>query len=111
MATAFPFREIFAVTGPLSRYLQTVDIDFSKAVPMNDSTIISLQKMRDMPDDVFRPMADDDFGDTEWRTMHVHHRHRLSGAEDEPAENPEAAWICNTFCRFGPNGAVNERPI
>ena len=53
--------------------------------------------MRDMPDDVFRLMADDDFGDTEWRTTHVHHRRRLSVAEDEPAENPEAAWIRNTF--------------
>ena len=62
MATAFLFREIFAVTGPLSRYLQTVDIDFSKAVPMIDSAITSLQKMRDMPDDTFRLMADDDFG-------------------------------------------------
>ena len=61
MATAFFFREIFAVTGPLSRYLQTVDIDFSNAVPMIDSAVTSLQKMRDMPDDIFRLMADDDF--------------------------------------------------
>ena len=60
---AFLFREIFSVTCPLSRYLQTVDIDFSKAVPMIDSTITSLQKMRDMPDDIFWLMADDDFGD------------------------------------------------
>ena len=29
--------------------------------------------------------------------MHVHHRRRLSGAEDEPAENTDAAWIRNTF--------------
>ena len=42
-------------------------------------------------------MADDDFVDTEWRTTHLYHRRRLSEAEDEPAENPEAAWIRNTF--------------
>ena len=64
---------------------------------MNDGVIISLQKMRDMPDDVFRLMADDDFRDTEWRTTHVLHRRRLSGAEVEPAENSEAAWKRNTF--------------
>ena len=74
MATVFLFREILSVTGPLSRYLQTADIDFSKAVPMIDSAITSTQKMRDMPDNIFRVMADDDFGDTEWRTTHVHHR-------------------------------------
>ena len=61
MTTAFFFREIFAVTGPLSRYLQTVDIDFSNAVSMIDSAVTSLQKIRDMPDDIFRLMADDDF--------------------------------------------------
>ena len=100
MATAFLFREIFTVTGPLSRYLQTVDIDFSKAVPMIDSAITSLQKMRDMPDHIFRVMADDDFGDIEWRTTHVHHRRRLSGSEDESVENPNAAWMRNTCYVF-----------
>ena len=64
---------------------------------MIDSAITSLQKMRDTPDDIFRLMADDDFGDTDWRTTHVRHRRRLSEDEDEPAANPEAAWIRNTF--------------
>ena len=97
MATASLLREIFTVTSPLSRYLQTVDIDFSKAVPVIGSVITSLQKMRVMPDDIFWLMADDDFRDTEWRATHVHHRRRPSVAEDEPAENPEAACICSTF--------------
>ena len=97
MATAFLLREIFAVTGPRSRYLQTVDIHFSKAVPARGSVITSLQKMRVVPDDIFWLMAGDDFRDTEWRAMHVHHRRRPSGPEDEPAENPEAACICNIF--------------
>ena len=74
MATAFLFREIFTVTDLLSRHLPTVDIDFSKAVAMIDSGITSLHKMRDMPGGIFRVMADDDFGNTEWRTTHVHHR-------------------------------------
>ena len=61
MATAFLFRELFAVTGPVSRYLQTVDIDLSKAVPMINSSITSLQKMRNILN-IFRLMADDVFG-------------------------------------------------
>ena len=59
MASAFLFEEIFSVTGSLSRYLQTVDL--SKAVLMINSGITSLQKIRDIPDDIFQLIADDDF--------------------------------------------------
>ena len=52
MATAFLLREKFAEAGPFSRYMLTVHIDFSKAVPMIDSVITSLQKMRYMTDDI-----------------------------------------------------------
>ena len=45
------------------------------------------------------------------RTTHVHHWRRLSGAEDEPAENPEVAWIRKTFnIALDQALRVNERP-
>lgn len=34
MATAYLFREIFVITGPLSRYLQNVNVDLGKALAM-----------------------------------------------------------------------------
>eukprot|EP00795_Rhopilema_esculentum_P010044 gene10044-biopygen12706 len=49
VATAYLFREIFSVTGPLSRYLQSIDIDFGQAVNMIDSAIAQLDKLREEP--------------------------------------------------------------
>ena len=42
LATAYLFREIFAFTGLLSRYLQRVDVDFGKALGMVKSPIDEL---------------------------------------------------------------------
>ena len=47
VATAYLFREIFAVTGPLSRYLQNGDVDFGKAIDMVGSSIENIEKMQD----------------------------------------------------------------
>ena len=37
MATAFLFNEVFAKTGPLSRYLQSVNMNYAKALALIDS--------------------------------------------------------------------------
>ena len=49
LATAFLFKEVFEKTGPLSRYLQSVNIDYSKALALIDSAITSLEGMRSAP--------------------------------------------------------------
>ena len=61
LATLFLFREIFAHTGPLSRYLQTVNIDFSKALTMIECVSSSLELMRQKAEDVIRIMEDEQF--------------------------------------------------
>ena len=48
--SCYLFREIFARTEPPSRYLQTLNIDFSKAQTMIDSVSSSLELMRDNAD-------------------------------------------------------------
>jgi hypothetical protein len=47
LCTATMFREIFAVTGPLSRYLQSVDIDIIQALEMADMAAVQLNKLRE----------------------------------------------------------------
>ena len=44
VATACLFREIYAVTGTFSRYLQSVDVDCGKAIDMVDSSIEKIEK-------------------------------------------------------------------
>ena len=48
VATAYLFREIFAITGPLSRYLQSIDADLGKATSMIDSAICILNNCETM---------------------------------------------------------------
>ncbi|CAB4001481.1 H(+) Cl(-) exchange transporter 3 [Paramuricea clavata] len=54
LATAYLFREIFASTGPLSRYLQRVDVDFGKALGMVESAIDELNELRKQPELIIR---------------------------------------------------------
>ena len=52
MATASLFKEVFAKTGPLSQYLQSVNMDYAKALALIDSAIASLEGMRSAPQDI-----------------------------------------------------------
>ena len=54
LATAYLFREIFASTGPLSRYLQRVDVDFGKALGMVESAIDELNDLRKKPERIIK---------------------------------------------------------
>ena len=49
LCTAYLWREIFAVTGPISRMLQGVDIDFGKALSLVDAALEQLSKLRSNP--------------------------------------------------------------
>ena len=50
VATALLFTEIFQLTGPLSRYLQSVDLDFGKAISMVNDIIMQLENLRRRPE-------------------------------------------------------------
>ena len=56
LATAYLFREIFASTGPLSRYLQRLDVDFGKALGMVGSVIDALNELRKKPEQIITCM-------------------------------------------------------
>ena len=100
LATAYLFREIFAATGPLSQYLQGVDVDFGKALSMFDSTIAQLNKLRGEPDRIVRCVEQvHDSVNVVWQQTRFRRRRRMDGenAEDEPAETPEEHWKRDTF--------------
>ncbi len=65
-ATACLIREIFAITGPLSRYLQSVSVDFGNALRIVDSAVLQLQEMRKIPDKIIE-QATEEFEGAEWR--------------------------------------------
>lgn len=100
LATAYLFREIFASTGPLSRYLQRVDVDFGKALGMVESAIDELNELRKEPERILRCVEQmHDSPSVTWQQPRIRRRRRMDGenAEDEPAETPEDDWKRNTF--------------
>ena len=58
LATPLLFSEIFAITGPLSCYLQSIDNYLSRAMNMIDVSIASLEKIRNGSFDVIKNMDD-----------------------------------------------------
>lgn len=103
LATLFLFHEIFTRTGPLNRYLQNVNIDFSKALTMIESVLSSLELMRENAEDVIQLMenAAVSFDDIEWRITRVRRTTQKeltshTGTTSE-TESPKQAWKCCTF--------------
>ena len=98
IATAYLFREIFVITGPLSRYLQSVEIDLGKALAMIDTSLSQLQRLRSNPDQIIR-ICDNDCGTIEWKESRVRRRRVLDDeiTRDEPDETPLAQWKRETF--------------
>ena len=100
LATAYLFREIFASTGPLSRYLQRVDVDFGKALGMVESAIDELNELRKEPERIIKYVEQKhNSPGVTWQESRVRRRRRMDdeNAEDEPAETPEDDWKRNTF--------------
>ncbi len=75
-ATACLFREIFAITGRLSRYLQSVSVDFGNALRMVDSAVLQLQEMRKIPDKIIE-QATEEFEGAEWRVTRICRRRMM----------------------------------
>ena len=100
LATAYLFRETFASTGPLSRYLQRVDVDFERALGMVESAIDELNKLRKEPERVIKYVEQKhDSPGVTWQESRVRRRRQMDdeNCEDEPAETPEDDWKSNTF--------------
>ena len=92
MATLYLFHEIFALTGPLSRYLQIINIEFSNVVAMIDSTIVNSSAGHILQ---IMETAIVDFTNLEWEKLRICRRRQLDGIESE--ESPEDQWRRNTF--------------
>ena len=99
MATAFLFQEIFAKTGPLSRYLQSVNMDYAKALAMIDSVIASLERMRSAPQDIIDIMerSVQDSSSIQWKTTRVSRRMCRNTEDGEVLETSEESWQRKTF--------------
>ena len=79
-------------TGPLSRYLQRVDVDFGKALGMVESAIDELNELRKQPERIIRYVEQKhDSPSVTWEQPRIRRRRRMDdeNAEDEPAETLE----------------------
>ena len=90
IAGAYLFCEIFAITCPLSRILQSVNIDFGKALNLLDAALEQLTQLRDNPQSVIDAI-EKDFAETECKEKRTGRRRQMPGklAEDEPATSAE----------------------
>ena len=88
MATAYLFRDIFSITGPLSRTLQSVNIDFGKALNLLDVALKQLADLRDSPKKILEEI-DNEFDGIEWEQRRTVRRKRMAGelVVDEPANS------------------------
>ena len=78
IASAYLFREIFAITGRLSRILQSVNIDFGKALNLLDAALEQLTQLRDNPQSVI-DAVEKDFAEIEWKEKRTGRRRRMPG--------------------------------
>ncbi len=78
LATAYLFREIFASTGPLSRYLQRVDVDLGKALGVVQSAIDELNELRKKPEQMITCMEQNhDSESVIWQQPRVRRQRRM----------------------------------
>ena len=86
IASAYIFREIFAITGPLIPILQSVNIGFGMALNLLDAALEQLTQLRDNPQSVI-DAVEKDFAEIEWKEKRTGRRRQIPGklAEDEPA--------------------------
>ena len=97
IATAYLFREIFATTGPLSRPLQAIEIDFGKAIQLLDGAMQQIQELRENPQRLIE-VVERDFNPEEYTRKESRVR-RINGklAEQEPATTAEDVWLRDAF--------------
>ena len=96
LASAYLFKEIFNITGPLSRTLQGVNIDFGKALILLDT---ALKQLEDLKAEVIIENVENDFEEIEWEKKRVVRKKRMPGekAKDDQPIDPEAKWRKDVF--------------
>ena len=77
MASAYLFREIFAMTGPLSRILQGVNNDFVKALNLLGAALEQLSNLRSDPQKIIHAV-DENFDGIEWEEKMIPRRRRMN---------------------------------
>ena len=98
MATAYLFREIFVITGPLSTYLQSVKVDLGKALAMVNGCVSQLQRLRSDPDEIIR-ICENECNNVKWHETRVRHRKMMDAemATNEPEATAHAQWKRETL--------------
>ena len=96
MASAYLFREIFAMTGPLSRILQGVNIDFGNALNLLDAVLEQLSKLRSDPQKNIHAV-EENFHGIEWEEKRISVRMPGELAQDEPVTSAEEKWRHEVF--------------
>ena len=77
IASAYLFREIFAMTGHLSRILQGVNNDFVKALNLLGAALEQLSKLRSDPQKIIHAV-DENFDGIEWEEKIIPRRRRMN---------------------------------
>ena len=98
IASAYLFLEIFAMTDPLSRILQDVNIDFGKALNLVNAALEQLLKLISDPQKISHAV-EENFDGIEWEEKKISRRRRLPDelAQDEPATSAEEKWRRKAF--------------
>ena len=91
MASAYLFREIFAMTGPLSRNLEDANIDFGKVLNFLMLLLNNYRNLEVIPQNIIHAV-EENFDEIELKEKRISRRRRMPGqfAHDEPATSAVA---------------------
>ena len=78
--------------------MQSVDVDFGKAINLVDSSIEKIGKIRDEPEKILQ-IVETDFEGVQWKATRIRHKRVMDGEQerDQPASTAEAQWKRDTF--------------
>ena len=91
IATAYLFKEIFSITGPLNRYLQSTKMDLGKANGLVNGVNVQLGTLRETPDLVINQL-NTLTEDSQWD---VDGRRKRTGTDED--QDGETLWRRSTF--------------
>eukprot|EP00731_Ephydatia_muelleri_P008223 Em0004g561a len=99
VVTLFGNLETLYVLFTRSQKLQSVNMDYAKALAMIDSVIASLERMRSAPQDIIDIMerSVQDSSSIQWKTTRVSRRMCRNTEDGEVLETSEESWQRKTF--------------
>ncbi|XP_066922182.1 zinc finger MYM-type protein 1-like [Clytia hemisphaerica] len=98
VASAILFREIFGITGPLSRTLQSVNINFDTALKHLDTAEAKLKLLRKDPN-IILEAVENELPGVEWKEERTRKKRKLTDEEsdDTPPPNAKEKWKRDVF--------------